>query len=140
MSAEPSGAAIAYTIAFNQGRPDMATVEASTSEVDDTVQATPAALDVIDSLEAVHGPLMFLQSRGRPDGTAPICLEEGELMLSPHDLWLGDIGGAPFYIDGEQYERWGRPRFLIDVLPGSAEGFSLEGVHGVHFVTRTASS
>jgi uncharacterized protein len=110
------------------------------AEIDGTVRATAAALEVIDSLEESHGPLMFLQSVGCCDGTSPICLEQGELMLSPHDVWLGDVGGAPFYIDGEQYERWGRPRFLIDVSPGCAEGFSLEGVHGVHFVTRTPSS
>jgi uncharacterized protein (DUF779 family) len=117
----------------------MATVESSTY-VSDAVQATPAALDLIDGLEAVHGPVMFLHPGGSSEGASPICLEQGELMLGPNDLWLGDIGGAPFYIDGEQYERWGRPRFLIDVSPGSAEGFSLEGARGVHFVTRTASS
>jgi uncharacterized protein len=50
---------------------------------------------------------------------------------------LGDIGGAPFYIDSDQYERWGTPRFLIDVSSGAAGGFSLEGLEGVHFVPRT---
>jgi hypothetical protein len=123
----------------------MPTVKSTTNDApgepgNRTVQATRAAVEVIDSLEEAHGPLMFFQSRGCCDGTSPICLEQGELMLSAHDVWLGDIGGAPFYIDGEQYERWGKPRFLIDVSPGSAEGFSLEGVHGVHFVTRTPSS
>jgi hypothetical protein len=34
----------------------------------------------------------------------------------------------------------GRPRFVIDVSPGAAEGFSLEGLDGIHFVTRTAVS
>ena len=50
---------------------------------------------------------------------------------------LGQIGSAPFYIDSDQYERWGAPRFLIDVAPGAAEGFSLEGLEGVHFISRT---
>jgi uncharacterized protein (DUF779 family) len=68
-----------------------------------------------------------------------MCLKEGELPLSPTDLQLGQVGGAPFYIDGEQYDRWGRPHFLIDVSPGTAEGFSLEGLIGVHFVTRARS-
>lgn len=44
---------------------------------------------------------------------------------------------APFYIDAEQCDRCGKPRFLIDVSDGPAEGFSLEGLAGVHFVTRT---
>jgi uncharacterized protein (DUF779 family) len=105
-----------------------------------TVSATPAALEVIRSLEAAHGPLMFFQSGGCCDGSSPICLEEGELPLSPHDLCLGTIGGAPFYIDAEQYERWGKPGLLVDVSPGAAEGFSLEGLADVHFVARTVGT
>ena len=101
------------------------------------VTATPAALEVIHRLEATHGPLMFFQSGGCCDGTSPICLKDGELPAGPHDVRLGDIGGAPFYIDSDQYERWGTPRFLIDVLSGAAEGFSLEGLEGVHFISRT---
>jgi uncharacterized protein (DUF779 family) len=68
-----------------------------------------------------------------------MCLKDGELPLSPHDLCLGEIAGAPFYIDAEQYERWGRPQLTIEVSPGAAEGFSLEGLEEVHFVTRTRS-
>ena len=101
------------------------------------VAATPAALEVIHRLEAAHGPLAFFQSGGCCDGSSAICLKDGELPTSPNDVRLGDIGAAPFYIDSDQYERWGRPRFLIDVAPGAAEGFSLEGLEGVHFVSRT---
>ncbi len=101
------------------------------------VVATPAALEVIHHLEGAHGPVMFFQSGGCCDGSSPICLKDGELPPGPHDLRLGEIGGAPFYIDRDQYERWRRPQFLIDVSSGAAEGFSLEGLEGVHFVTRT---
>jgi uncharacterized protein (DUF779 family) len=45
------------------------------------------------------------------------------------------IAGAPFYVDREQYERWGHPSFLIDTRPGAAEGFSLS-LPDAHFVTR----
>jgi uncharacterized protein (DUF779 family) len=100
------------------------------------VAATPAALEVIHRLEAAHGPLMFFQSGGCCDGTSPICLKDGELPAGPHDVCLGQIGGAPFYIDSDQYARWGTPRFLIDVSSGAAMGFSLEGLEGVHFVSR----
>ena len=99
--------------------------------------ATPAALEVIRRLEAAHGPLMFMQSGGCCDGTSPMCLKAGELPVGPHDRHLGEIGGSPFYIDSEQYQRWGQPSFLIDVSPGAAEGFSLEGLEGVHFVSRS---
>jgi hypothetical protein len=103
------------------------------------VAATDAALEVIRRLEGDHGPLMFFQSGGCCDGTSPMCLKDGELLIGPHDVCLGEIGGAPFYIDAEQYERWRRPRFLVDVADGPAEGFSLEGLAGVHFVTRSPS-
>ncbi len=108
-------------------------------EVVPAVAATPAACDVIRRLERGHGRLVFFQSGGCCDGTAPICLEEGDMEPSPHDVRLGDVAGAPFYIDRDQYERWGRPRFVVDVAPGAAEGFSLEGLLGVRFVTRTAA-
>jgi uncharacterized protein (DUF779 family) len=104
------------------------------------VSATREALEVIDRLGAAHGPLVFFQSGGCCDGTSPICLREGELLIGPHDLCLGEIGGVPFYIDAEQYERWRRPTFVVDVRPGESGSFSLEGREGVHFVTRTVQS
>jgi uncharacterized protein (DUF779 family) len=36
-----------------------------------------------------------------------MCLKRGELPISPNDLQLGEIGGTPFCIDGDLYERWG---------------------------------
>jgi uncharacterized protein len=106
--------------------------------VGEAVQATTAAREVIDRLRAAYGPIAFFQSGGCCDGSSPLCFKDGELPISPHDTRLGEIAGAPFYIDAEQYERWGRPRFLIDVSQGAAEGFSLEGLIGVHFLTRTS--
>jgi uncharacterized protein len=100
------------------------------------VTASPQALEMIERLWAGHEPLAFFQSGGCRDGTSPLCFKDGELPPGPYDLWLGEIGGAPFYIDGEQYERWGRPSFMIDVAPGAAMGFSLEGLEGVHFISR----
>jgi uncharacterized protein len=117
----------------------MTRTHSDSSESEVAVSATMAALEVLRRLEAAHGPLIFFQSGGCCDGTSPICLRRGELPAGPHDLELGELGGTPFYIDADQYERWGRPRFEIDVSPGAAEGFSLEGLEGVHFVTRPPS-
>ena len=105
------------------------------------VTATPAALEVITRLEAAHGPLVFFQSGGCCEGTAPMCLSEGELAAGPRDRYLGSLAGQPFFIDSDQDDRWGRPTFVVDIRPGAAEGFSLEGLgEDVHFVTRTVSS
>ena len=96
----------------------------------ETVTSTDAARDLIARLKAQYGSLIFMQSGGCCEGSAPMCLPEGELLL-------GEIAGCPFYIDREQYERWNRPQFLIDVTPGESDTFSLEGPEGVHFIART---
>ena len=81
---------------------------------------------------------MFVQSGGCCDGSSPICLRDGELLLGPNDVLLGEVGGAPFYIDAEQYERWRRPGFPARRRArAEASGFSLEGLEGIHFTVRT---
>ena len=97
------------------------------------VKATGEALDLLERLTGQHGALMLFLSGGCCDGSSPICLPEGELVLGPNDLELGVVGGAHVYIDREQYERWNRPRFRLDVTRGPAEGFSLEALAGVRF-------
>ena len=101
------------------------------------VTASPAALQTIRRLGAAHGALMFFQSGGCCDGSSPLCLKQGELPLGPHDVCLGHLAGAPFYIDAEQYRRWGSPRLTIEISQGAADGFSLEALEGLHFVTQT---
>ena len=101
------------------------------------VQATRAALETISLIEAAHGPLMFFQSAGCCEGNAPLCLKEGELPPGPNDVKIGEVGGAPYFMDADVYDRWGRPRFRLDVSSGATDGFSLEGTEGIHFVSDT---
>jgi hypothetical protein len=101
--------------------------------------ATPAAIEMVERLTTEHGPLAIFQSGGCCDGSSPICLEDGELPPGVNDLRLGEIASAPFYVDSEQYERWGRPSFLLDVGPGPAQGFSLS-LPDAHLVTRSPAA
>ncbi|TMC22672.1 MAG: DUF779 domain-containing protein [Chloroflexi bacterium] len=103
----------------------------------ETVSATDAARDLIVRLKTRYGSLIFMQSGGCCDGSSPMCLQKGDLLLGPNDLLLGEIEECPFYIDREQYERWRRPAFLLDVSPGDGDTFSLEGPEGMHFIART---
>ena len=103
------------------------------------VSATVAALAALMRLRERHGPLMLFQSGGCCDGSSPLCLHEGELLVGPNDLLLGELAGVAFYIDAEQYRRWNSPAFVLDVADGAAAGFSLEALDGVHFITRTPS-
>ena len=101
------------------------------------VMASDAALELLASLEKEHGPLMFHQSGGCCDGSAPMCYPRGEFKLGERDVHLGDLNGTPFYIGGDQYERWAHTQLLIDVVKGRGAGFSVEGPRGVRFVTRS---
>jgi len=95
--------------------------------------ATEAALAELESLREQHGPLMLVLSGGCCDGSSPMCFPDGELLLGPGDLLLGDVAGTRFYVDAEQYERWNKPALVLDVAPGAGSGFSLEGLHDLHF-------
>ena len=100
--------------------------------------ATPGAIAMVKRLVREHGPLEIHQSGGCCDGSLPLCLHADELGQGPNDVQLGEVEGVPFYVDSEQYERWGEPEFLLDVTSGAPEGFSL-GLRDAHFVTLSLS-
>jgi uncharacterized protein len=60
------------------------------------VIATDAAHELVVRLKARYGALIFMQSGGCCDGSSPICLRAGDLLLGPNDLLLGEIAGCPF--------------------------------------------
>jgi len=101
------------------------------------VTATPAALQLIDELKAAHGPLMFYQSGGCCEGSAPMCFPLGEFRIGSRDVQLGEIAGSPFYISAPQFEYWKHTQLIIDVVPGFGAAFSLEGPGGLQFLTRS---
>ena len=101
------------------------------------VLATDEALKLIARLRAKHGPLMFHQSGGCCDGSAPMCYPQGEFRIGGNDVKLGEIGGVPFYMDADQFDYWKHTQLIIDVVPGRGSGFSLEAPEGVRFLTRS---
>ncbi|ALG68220.1 DUF779 domain-containing protein [Beggiatoa leptomitoformis] len=109
----------------------------STTAIPPRVTATPATLALIQQLKQKHGELMFHQSGGCCDGSAPMCYSRGELIIGDQDVLLGIIGDSPFYISASQYEYWKHTQLIIDVVQGRGGMFSLEGVEGVRFLTRS---
>jgi len=93
---------------------------------------------MVKRLVGEHGPVAIYQSGGCCDGSLPLCLLADELGQGPNDVLLGEVEGVPFYIDAEQYQRWGEPEFLLDVADGAPEGFSL-GLPDAHFITLSLS-
>ena len=101
------------------------------------VLATDAALELIEFLKEKHGPLMFHQSGGCCDGSSPMCYPDGELIIGNQDVLLGHIGEAPFYMHKNQFDYWKHTQLIIDVVEGRGGMFSLEGVEGKRFLTRS---
>ena len=107
------------------------------------VSATPAAQALIERLRAVHGPLMFHQSGGCCDGSAPMCYPEGEFRTGESDIRLASLtveGVAEpvtFWMSKSQYAVWSHTRLIVDVVEGRGSGFSLEAPEGVRFLIRS---
>jgi uncharacterized protein (DUF779 family) len=107
----------------------------ATSE--ERVSITPAAQALVEELIRRHGPLMFHQSGGCCDGSAPMCYPQGDFRVGARDVCLGSIAGCPFYMGADQYDRWAHTHLTVDVVPGRGSGFSLEAPEGVRFIIRS---
>ena len=60
------------------------------------VAITSEAADLLRGLRATHGkPLMFHQSGGCCDGSAPMCFTQGFYIVGPTDVHLGDLDVGP---------------------------------------------
>ncbi|OII13475.1 DUF779 domain-containing protein [Curtobacterium sp. MCBA15_008] len=108
----------------------------------DRVTVTPAAGELLRSLAARHGPLMFHQSGGCCDGSSPMCYPVGMFLTGPGDVLLGALevdGIAPVevYMSKSQFEYWKYTALTIDVVDGRGGGFSLEVPEGKRFLTRS---
>jgi uncharacterized protein (DUF779 family) len=102
------------------------------------VSCTPVAAELIAKLKRLHGcELLFHQSGGCCDGSAPMCYPQDEFRVGDSDVKLGEIEGCPFYMGAYQFEYWRHTHLIIDVVPGRGSGFSLEAPEGVRFITRS---
>ena len=101
------------------------------------VGITERAADLLARLKQQHGPLLFHQSGGCCDGSAPMCFPVGDFRVGPQDVHLGTIAGCDFYIGAAQFAYWEHTQLVVDVVPGRGAGFSVEAPEGVRFLTRS---
>jgi uncharacterized protein (DUF779 family) len=106
------------------------------------VDVTDEAAELIKKLTLKHGPLMFHQSGGCCDGSAPMCYPVGMFKTGGSDVLLQklDIEGLEpieFYMSASQYEYWKFTHLTVDVVPGRGSGFSVEAPEGVRFLIRS---
>jgi uncharacterized protein (DUF779 family) len=103
----------------------------------DRVMITEKAATMVAQLTRQHGALLFHQSGGCCDGSAPMCYPLGDFRVGPQDVFLGTIAGCPFYIGAAQFDYWQHTQLVIDIVPGRGSGFSAEAPEGVRFLTRS---
>jgi len=107
------------------------------------VDFTPEAEELLRVLTRRNGPLMFHQSGGCCDGSAPMCYPAGEFRTGGSDVMLQEITvegierPIRFWMSTEQFEYWQHTHLTIDVVPGRGSGFSLETTENKRFLTRS---
>jgi uncharacterized protein (DUF779 family) len=107
------------------------------------VEVSASAEDLLRTLYATHGPLMFHQSGGCCDGSSPMCYQAGEFRVGGSDVLLEEltVAGIPeaigFWMSATQFEYWKHTHLTIDVVPGRGGGFSLESPEGMRFLIRS---
>ena len=98
------------------------------------VSVTDKAKAVIDKLRDKHGELIFHQSGGCCDGSAPMCFEKGDFLIGSRDLCLGEIHGCKFYMASDQFDFYKNMHITVDVSEGRGSSFSLEIPLGLRFM------
>jgi uncharacterized protein (DUF779 family) len=99
------------------------------------IAITANAAAVVDQLREKHGALMFHQSGGCCDGSAPMCFVVGDFKVGSRDVMLGTIHGCEFYMAADQFKYWENTHLTIDVTHGRGASFSLEIPLGIRFMT-----
>ncbi len=107
----------------------------SCEKLSERIAVTDKAKAIIDQLRDKHGELMFHQSGGCCDGSAPMCFVVGDFMVGSRDVMLGEIHGCEFYMAADQFEFWKNTHLTIDVTEGRGASFSLEIPLGLRFMT-----
>ncbi len=104
------------------------------------VDTTEIADGLLRKLTKLHGPLMFHQSGGCCDGSAPMCYPAGEFRVGGADVLLAELivdeisEPIRVWISLEQFEYWKHTHLTIDAVPGRGGGFSVETPEGMRFI------
>ena len=101
------------------------------------ISSKEAANKLIDELIRAHGELMFHQSGGCCDGSAPMCFPKGEFYLGNSDIEVGVVNGVHFYMSASQFEYWEHTHLTLDAIKGTGGQFSLERPTGSRFIIRS---
>lgn len=111
-------------------------------ETEPRVALTATAVELLQKMWGIHGPLMFHQSGGCCDGSSPMCYPAGEFITAEADVLLGlfelpECGPLEFWMSKEQFNYWSHTHLTVDVVAGRGSGFSVESPEGKRFLIRS---
>lgn len=101
---------------------------------------TEAAAEVIERLKEENGELVFNQSGGCCDGTAPMCYAKSDFYVPSRNVKMGEICDTEFFIDKDQFEYFKHSHITVDVKEEKGafgNSFSLEIDLGYQFLTKS---
>ncbi|WP_421976270.1 DUF779 domain-containing protein [Roseivirga seohaensis] len=101
------------------------------------VAITEKAVALVKQLQEKHGELIFHQSGGCCDGSAPMIFEKGDMYLDDSDVFLGEIAGVDYYMNKDQFEYWKHTHLTVDITEGRGSSFSLEIPLGFRFIIQS---
>lgn len=98
------------------------------------VAISEKAVEILNQLKEKYGELIFHQSGGCCDGSAPMIFEKEDMYLDESDILLGQLEGVNYYMNKDQFDYWKHTHLTIDVTEGRGASFSLEIPLGVRFI------
>ncbi|WP_457617586.1 DUF779 domain-containing protein [Lutibacter sp.] len=98
------------------------------------VAITDEAIKIVEELKTKYGELIFHQSGGCCDGSAPMIFEKEDMYLDDSDILLGQLAGINYYMNQDQFEYWKHTHLTVDITEGRGSSFSLEIPLGVRFI------
>ena len=101
------------------------------------VTITKAAAELVAKVVRDQGELIFHQSGGCCDGSAPMLLNKEDFYIDDSDVLLGEISGIPFYMNADQFEYWKHTHLTVDIVEGRGASFSLEIPYGFRFLVHS---
>jgi len=104
------------------------------------LSVTPAASEVLEKLKKENGELIFNQSGGCCDGSAPMCYVKNDFYMPSRNIKLGEICNVEFYMAVDQFEYFKHSHITIDVREEKSafgNSFSLEIDLGYQFFTKS---
>ena len=98
------------------------------------IAITQEAAKIVEQLKNKFGELIFHQSGGCCDGSAPMIFEKEDMYLDDSDILLGQLVGVNYYMNQDQFEYWKHTHLTVDITVGRGSSFSLEIPLGIRFI------